>query len=327
MSRRPFKIRRIYILYWILLAYVMSALIWWYIALMRQNESMQALRTNELSVTDRRYQEKLETIREASRRKEMQYIGEGTIFFILIAAGAVVLFRAVNIQFNITRQQEHFMMAVTHELKTPIAVTKLNLETLQKRKLVPEMQENLIQKTIQENNRMNALCNNLLLSTQMDGGHYRPAMEKIEWSKFVEQRLREHEDRFPDCKVIFEHMESGFISGDHFLLQIAIQNLLDNARKYSPKGQPISVGLHLKNQLLILEIADAGIGIPDQDKQRVFEKFYRSVRQENQAAKGTGLGLFLVKRIIDKHQGKVWIKDNQPQGTTFVIELKKEAQA
>jgi signal transduction histidine kinase len=87
------------------------------------------------------------------------------------------------------------------------------------------------------------------------------------------------------------------------------------------------VGLHLKNQSLVLEIADAGIGVPDEDKQRVFEKFYRSVRQENQAAKGTGLGLFLVKKIIDKHQGRVWIKDNQPQGATFVIELKKEAQA
>jgi two-component system sensor histidine kinase CiaH len=324
MNGSPFKIRRIYFLYWILVAYAMAALVWWYIALMQQNESMTSLRKLEVSRTDVGYVEKIKAIEDNSKRKETQYIGEGAIFFLLIAAGAVVLFRAVNNQFKLNRQQQHFMMAVTHELKTPIAVTKLNLETLQKRRLVPEVQDNLLRKTIQENNRMNALCNNLLLSTQMEGGRYKPSMEKIDWIEFVEQRIREHEERFPEWNVRFEKSGEGDVLGDHFLLQIAIDNLLDNARKYSPKLEPITIHVFQKESEMLLKISDRGIGIPDADKRLVFEKFYRSERQENQGAKGTGLGLFLVKRILNAHDGKIWIEDNTPRGTTFLMALKKQ---
>lgn len=324
MSGSPFKVRRIYFLYWILVAYAMAALVWWYIALMQQNKSMTLLRKLEVSRSDAGYVQKINSIDDASKRKETQYIGEGAIFFLLIAAGAVVLFRAVNNQFKLTRQQQHFMMAVTHELKTPIAVTKLNLETLQKRKLVPEVQDNLLRKTIQENNRMNALCNNLLLSTQMEGGRYKPSMEKIDWLAFVEQRIREHEERFPEWNVRFEKSGMGDVLGDHFLLQIAIDNLLDNARKYSPKLEPITIQVFEKGTDMMLSVSDRGIGIPDADKRMVFEKFYRSERQENQAAKGTGLGLFLVKRILKAHEGRIWIEDNLPQGTTFLMVLKKQ---
>jgi two-component system sensor histidine kinase CiaH len=324
MNSSPFKVRRIYFLYWILVAYVMAALVWWYIALMQQNESMTLLRKLEVSRTDVNYAQKIISIEDASKRKETQYIGEGAIFFLLIAAGAVVLFRAVNNQFKVTRQQQHFMMAVTHELKTPIAVTKLNLETLQKRRLVPEVQDNLLRKTIQENNRMNALCNNLLLSTQMEGGRYKPSMEKIDCTAFVEQRIREHEERFPEWNVRFEKSGTGDVLGDHFLLQIAIDNLLDNARKYSPKLEPITIHVYEKENEMMLSVSDRGIGIPDADKRLVFDKFYRSERQENQAAKGTGLGLFLVKRILKAHDGRIWIEDNLPKGTTILLALKKQ---
>jgi two-component system sensor histidine kinase CiaH len=324
MSGSPFKIRRIYFLYWILVAYAIAALVWWYIALMQQNQSMTSLRMQEVSTTDSRYIEKITEIEAASKRKETQYIGEGAIFFLLMVAGAVVLFRAVNNQFKLTRQQQHFMMAVTHELKTPIAVMKLNLETLQRRRLVAEVQENLLRKTIQENNRMNALCNNLLLSTQMEGGRYKPSMEDMDWLAFVEQRVREHEERFPEWNVRFEKIGAGHISGDHFLLQIALDNLLDNARKYSPRLEPITIRVEEKDSEMILSVSDRGIGIPDADKRLVFEKFYRSERQENQGAKGTGLGLFLVKRITKAHGGSIWVEDNTPQGATFLLALKKQ---
>jgi two-component system sensor histidine kinase CiaH len=324
MSGSPFKIRRIYFLYWILVAYAIAALVWWYIALMQQNTSMTSLRLQEVSATDSGYTEKINAIKAASKRKETQYIGEGSIFFLLIVAGAVVLFRAVNNQFKLTRQQQHFMMAVTHELKTPIAVMKLNLETLQRRRLVAEVQDNLLRKTIQENNRMNALCNNLLLSTQMEGGRYKPTMEKMDWIAFVEQRVREQEERFPEWNVRFEKTGFGHVSGDHFLLQIALDNLLDNARKYSPKLEPITIRVFESDGEMFLSVSDRGIGILDADKKLVFEKFYRSARQENQGAKGTGLGLFLVNRIVKAHGGRVWVEDNDPQGASFLLALKKQ---
>src|SRR5690606_10624220 len=99
-----------------------------------------------------------------------QYIGEGVIFFLLIAAAAMFIYRAVSRQFKQSREQQAFMMAITHELKTPVAVAQLNLETLQKHRLEPAQQLKLIGNTLQETSRLNALCNNLLLSSQMEAG-------------------------------------------------------------------------------------------------------------------------------------------------------------
>ena len=149
MQRNAGKIRSIFIVYWILLLYVVAALIWWYVALSQQNRQMTVLKIKEVSLTDSHYKEKLSAIQEANKRKTAQYIGEGSIFLLLILAGAIFLFRAVKKQLELTSQQRNFMMAVTHELKTPLAVTRLNLETLQKRKIEETQRERLINNTLQ----------------------------------------------------------------------------------------------------------------------------------------------------------------------------------
>jgi signal transduction histidine kinase len=128
--------------YWFLLAYILAALTWWFIALNNQNHQMASYKLNELNTESTHFEEYAGKIKEAEKRKTAQYIGEGTIFFLLIMAGAVFIFGAVRNQLKQSQDQQHFMMAITHELKTPIAVAKLNLETLQKRKLDEEQQKN-----------------------------------------------------------------------------------------------------------------------------------------------------------------------------------------
>ena len=138
------KFLLITIVYWFLLLYMIAALIWWFVALNHQNNDMADLRLAELNKDDPAYLNKVEKINDAQQRKITQYIGEGTTFLALILIGAVFVYRAARKQIKLSAQQQNFMMAVTHELKTPIAITQLNLETLQKRKLEEDKQQKLI---------------------------------------------------------------------------------------------------------------------------------------------------------------------------------------
>jgi signal transduction histidine kinase len=113
--------------------------------------------------------------------------------------------------------------------------------------------------------------------------------------------------------------------GDVFLLQMTFNNLIDNAIKYSPKDQPIKIKIENQQNICSITFADYGTGIPDVDKKKVFEKFYRIGTEATQKAKGTGLGLYLVHRIIKAHKGKIFITDNEPNGAKFVIQLKTVA--
>src|SRR5688572_356085 len=136
--------------FWFLTLYVIAALIFWYISLIKQNNTIAELRRSAVAQTDPAYREKINDIADDQRRKQAQYIGEGATFLILILVGAVFVYRATRRQIKLSQQQENFMMAVTHELKTPIAVTQLNLETLLRRQLEEDTREKLIRHSLQE---------------------------------------------------------------------------------------------------------------------------------------------------------------------------------
>lgn len=316
MTQKSGKIKTIFFIYWLLLLYVVSALIWWFIALSQQNKKMTNYELSLLNKQEVSYQKSYNEIIQSEKRKTAQYIGEGSIFLLLISVGAIFLYRAVNNQLKISEQQRNFMMAITHELKTPIAVSKLNLETLQKRKLEAVQQEKLINNTLREADRMNALCNNLLLSYQMEASGYKITKEEINLSQLIKDCINDFKIRFGERTFLSDIKKDIFINGDYFLLQIAINNLIDNANKYSSKDGIINIIVNAKKQI---EIIDEGIGINDMDKNKVFQKFYRSGSEATQKSKGTGLGLYLVNRIINLHQGNIKIVDNLPKGTKFIL--------
>ncbi|MBL0145186.1 MAG: GHKL domain-containing protein [Chitinophagaceae bacterium] len=239
----------------------------------------------------------------------------------MILAGAIFIFRAVRRQFRFNMEQQNFMMALTHELKTPIAVATLNLETLQKRKLEEPQQQKLIQNTLQEANRLNSLCTNMLLSSQIDASSYALNNEEENLSTIVETSTNEYINRFPKFHFIKNISTDIFVGGDVMLLQIAINNLLDNAIKYSPKESEISVKLQAQNNNALLQVADLGKGISPEDKVNVFKKFFRAGNTATKSAKGTGLGLYLTKLIVEKHKGYISVTDNNPNGSIFEIQL------
>lgn len=244
-------------------------------------------------------------------------------YFLLIVAGAIFVYRTVNRELKLSRQQQHFMMAVTHELKTPIAVAKLNLETLQLRKLDDAQQQRLIYNTLQETNRLNSLCNNMLISSEIEAGGYRITKEEINISELVQNCADDFATRFPQRNFHLAVKKDMFVTGDTLLLQMALNNLLDNAIKYSRRETNIAVNVFQSTQKIQVQVKDEGPGIPPEEKNKVFEKFYRMGNEATRHAKGTGLGLYLTQKIIQAHNGIISIKDNTPSGSIFVVELKQ----
>jgi two-component system sensor histidine kinase CiaH len=313
------KLRLIFVVYWVLLTYIVAALVWWFIALNKQNHLMIQFETQQLKKDNPAYFTDIQKLNAIEKRKTAQYIGEGATFLLLILAGAVFIFRSVKQQLKSGQQQQHFMMAITHELKTPIAVTKLNLETLQKRKLDESQQQKLLQNTIQETNRLNALCNNMLLASQIEAGGYSITMEEIDFTEIVKECVQDCTIRFPQRHIHAAIDENIFVNGDRLLLQMGVNNLIDNAIKYSPKETSVSILLQEKNKEIWLSVKDEGKGIADEEKKKVFDKYYRTGNKATKGAKGTGLGLYLTTKIAQQHNATILLTDNVPNGSNFTI--------
>ena len=321
MRSRTKKLQRIYYIFWFLLLYIIAALVFWYISLERQNELIESLKINALDPLQDNFSELKKNVQNEKARKSAQYKGEGIIFFLVIIAGAFFIFRAVRRQLRQSVQQQNFMMGITHELKTPIAVSQLNLETLKKHTLDEHKRSRLLDATLRETQRLDSLCNNMLLVSQIDAGGYRLANENLDLSSLVEECVNGLAGRYPDRRIEQNIEQDIFFGGDNLLWKIALNNLLDNAIKYSGKESPIYVNLTRSGNLITMEIADNGFGIKDDDKKRIFEKFYRAGDEATKAAKGTGLGLYLTARVVKAHKGRIVAVDNKPEGTKFLITL------
>jgi Osmosensitive K+ channel histidine kinase len=305
--------------YWVMLAYALAALLWWYIALNKQNVIVTGLRVELLNKKDAGYNAKLANIYRLKQRKTAQFIGEGSFFLALILTGAVFVYRATHKEFKLSQQQHNFMTAVTHELKTPIAVTQLNLETLLKRALDEEKQKSLLKNSIAETYRLNDLCNNILLASQFDAGVYHTHKQKICVSEVAKKVVKNYIIRFPLYKFESDIDENVSLLGEEILLQILLSNLIENAVKYSPKESTISVNLKKENDFVILKVADEGLGISDEEKKKIFQKFYRIGNENTRKAKGSGLGLYLCKEIVLQHKGRMVVDNNVPKGTIFTV--------
>lgn len=317
------KINILSTVYLFLLIYVLAALVWWFVSLQQQNVLMAELKISQLKADSPTYNEKVTVILDAKKRKAAQYIGEGSIFMLVILIGAIFVFQATRKQFKLGEQQQHFMMAITHELKTPIAITKLSLETLKKRKLDEVQQEWVIGSTLHEVERLNDLCNNILLTSHLESGTNRFVKVEIELATLANDCVVQFRRRFPNRQIEIELSEETSIYGEQFLLQLLISNLLENALKYSPKEKKVTVVVKQQGDKVLLQIKDLGYGIPDGEKRKIFDKFYRIGSEKTRTPKGTGLGLYLCKKIMTNHKGDITVANNEPEGSIFTASFKK----
>jgi signal transduction histidine kinase len=310
----------------LLLAYVIAALVFWGMSL--QKQSIFIFEQQRLTLDARvdsssnplLYASSLHELEKKRDTRTKQYIGEGSTFLLVILIGAAVVYSSFRRSIRLSRQQNNFMLSVTHELKSPIAAMKLNLQTLERHQLDESKRLQLLDRCINESNRLNDLCNNMLIASQMEGRQYVAAKEHIDFTALVEASLKEYTARY-GSRFQQGDFEDTSLTGDKLLLHMAVNNLLENAAKYTPADKPVTVQLVQKNKMALLQVTDEGPGIPDKEKRKIFNKFYRVGNEETRKTKGTGLGLYLTLRIVKQHKGKIVVKDNVPNGAIFEIYL------
>lgn len=317
------KRKPIFLVFWGLLLYISAALIWWFFLLSQQNHDISQSQLQLLKYSQDSLQNPIEyalakqkiIYKETSRNKK--YIGEGLTFLILIIIGAILVFRMAIKQFKLATQQQNFMMAVTHELKTPISVAQINLQTLKKYELTIEKQHKLLDNTLKETRRLDQLASNILIASKLDAGGYTKVEDDIAIDKLVADRMHNFQENYTSHHFITEVKEECTIQGDQFLVEIVVDNLLSNAIKYSKANTTITAQI-FRNGFAII---DQGKGISNNDKKIVFNKFVRLGNEDTRNAKGTGIGLYLCNRIVKDLKGNITITDNQPNGSIFTVLL------
>lgn len=312
-------------IYLILLAYIIAAIVFWEMSLQKQSGSIYAqqvitLRSQIDSVNNAaEYNEQMATLNAKLSSRTKQYVGEGATFLIVILIGAFVVYSSFSRGFALSRQQNNFMLSVTHELKSPIAAIKLNLQTLEKRQLEEETRKQLLDRCIKEANRLNDLCNNMLFASQIEGRQYKPTIETFDLAELAEDTVHEYASRYSDRQFEEDMTDGCKITGDKMMIQMAINNLLENAIKYTPADKPVTVSVSRRQSTIVLQVTDNGAGIPEHEKKNIFNKFYRIGNEESRKSKGTGLGLYLTNKIVLQHKGRITVKDNTPSGSVFEI--------
>ena len=227
----------------------------------------------------------------------------------------------------VERMKTEFVSVAAHQLRTPLSAIKWTLKMLLDEdlgKITPEQRE-FLQKTYTSNERMISLINDLLDVTRIEEGKhiYKPILTKIESIiQFVVNSYREGAER-KKIKIIFKKTEEKLpkIVIDVEKIKLAIQNLLDNAIKYTPQGGTVTILLKRGKKEIIISIKDTGVGIPKDQQDRVFSKFFRGANAIRMETEGSGLGLFIAKNIIETHGGKIWFESLENKGTNFYFTL------
>jgi two-component system, OmpR family, sensor histidine kinase CiaH len=194
---------------------------------------------------------------------------------------------------------------------------------MQKYALDPEKQKKLIRMTLEETGRLNFLTNNILIASQLEGGGYQLSKEELDLSGLFKDCISDFKGRFPERVFIEQLAEDADVKGDSLLLQMLINNLLENAIKYSAKETPIKATLKEENHTIRLEVIDEGQGIPDDEKKKIFDKFYRVGNESTRKTQGTGLGLYLCRIIARDHNADISVTNNIPRGSNFAVTFYK----
>jgi len=257
---------------------------------------------------------------EVQPERKTMILGEGAVFILLFFTGAYQLQKTLHKEQKLHEQQRNFLLSVTHELKSPLASIKLYLQTILKRSLDKEQMHSFLNNSLKDIERLDDLVENMLIATRIDNRSYSFPKEEFNLSELISKvasRLQIHTCSSQIIKLDLE--PEVYVTGDKFALTLVVSNLIENAVKYSPPCEEIKVGLTKSPNGICFTVADKGIGIKDEEKARIFEKFYRVGSEDTRKTKGTGLGLYIVKQVLDKHLALIKVKNNRPAGSIFEV--------
>lgn len=242
-------------------------------------------------------------------------------------SGLVAVLHDTTEQEKEERERRLFVSNVSHELRTPLTSVKSYLEALDEGALSESVAPDFIKVSLDETNRMMRMVTDLLHLSRIDNATSHLDVELINFTAFITFILNRFDKmRGPDEEKKYELVRdypitSVWIEIDTDKMTQVIDNILNNAIKYSPDGGKITVTMKTTDDQMILSISDQGLGIPKQDLPRIFDRFYRVDRARSRAQGGTGLGLSIAKEIIKQHNGFIWAKSEYGKGSTFTIVL------
>jgi signal transduction histidine kinase len=308
---RPRSYRTTLLLFGLLALYIVLQFLWWTVLLLRKDReaaelamSLQALGFGPNRPID-------------TERGTRMILGEGSVLLLLLTV-LLLTFRAIRRDLALARTQQNFLLAVTHELRTPIAAIKLQLQTLARQGLTTEQREMLRTQAVVEADRLAHLTDKVLMATRADEG----GLDLHPVRTDIMDLLRQSVERARTQLAIHHTLKLDgpaelLVQVDPQALRSIVDNLIENAAKYAPAGTTIEVAVVAGQDGWRLTVADEGPGIPEEDRQRIFEKFYRGGTEETRRAKGTGLGLYIVQRLVRQLGGSITVRSRAPQGAIF----------
>jgi signal transduction histidine kinase len=249
--------------------------------------------------------------------------------FALLICGIILTFRAIAREIKLTQAKSAFVANVSHELKTPLSLIRLFAETLELGRIrSPEKAQEYYRIINNESRRLTQLINNILDFSKIEAGRREYQFADTNLAGIIREVVKSYE--YQIIGAGFElHIEVPdnlpAVSVDRDAIAQALLNLLNNAVKYSPETKRLEIKASARNENVIIEVADSGIGIPRSEQKKIFEKFYRVSNGLVHDTKGSGLGLSIVKHIIEAHGGQISVESLSGRGSRFIVTLPVKA--
>jgi signal transduction histidine kinase len=241
--------------------------------------------------------------------------------------GLLVVLHDITREKTIERIKTEFVSISAHQLRTPLSAIKWTLKMIldgDVGEITPEQKE-FLERAYQSNERMINLVNDLLNVTIIEEGRYLYKLKLSDIEELLSNLISSYQASFEKkkLKINFKKPDKKLplVMVDPEKIKIAMQNLIENAINYSFEGGEITISLSLREKDILFSIEDKGIGIPSNQKERVFSKFFRGTNALRMETSGTGLGLFITKNIVEAHGGKIWFESEEGKGTTFYFTL------
>ncbi len=253
-------------------------------------------------------------------KRIVMIIGEGSVFLILLLFGLWKIKRSIKKEIQMARQQNNFMLSVTHELKTPLAATKLYLQTIQKHKLSEEKQGELIQKALDESNRLENLVEQILTASRLEQQAMPRLITSISLKDFLTNLISIQQKRF-HIALHLNDFEDITLETDPLILTYILNNLIENAYKYGYTDRGLDISVMKDEQLVSIQVRDYGKGIPMDLQNLLFKKFNRLENEETRTTKGTGLGLFIARESARTLGGNLRLVKVDGPGACFEIQM------
>lgn len=236
--------------------------------------------------------------------------------------GAILVFRDITREVDIDKAKTEFVSLASHQMRTPLSTIRWYIEMLISGDAggLNDKQKEYLNVAYISTRRMIDLINSLLNVSRLELGTFSVEPEPTDLKKIADFAIKELEPQINRRRLILiRDYESNLsqINVDPKLMQIIFQNFISNAVKYTPAGGNISVGIEKKGEEILIKVSDTGYGIPRYQQDQIFTKLFRADNIKEKDPEGTGLGLYIVKSIIDNAGGKVWFESNENKGTTF----------